>query len=92
MAVQRPVVLIETSITPDFLYCLEDGRKFKSLRRHLATRYNLTPRQYREKWGLPPDYPMVAANHSAVRSRLAKTNGFRARPTAGGIGLGAKDA
>ena len=64
------------SITPDYIVCLEDGKKFKSLKRHLMTHYQLTPQQYREKWGLPPDYPMVAPNYSATRSALAKTSGL----------------
>jgi predicted transcriptional regulator len=58
------------------LICLEDGKKFKSLKRHLRTHYDLSPEQYREKWGLPADYPMVAPNYSETRSRLAKDNGL----------------
>jgi predicted transcriptional regulator len=61
---------------PDYIVCLEDGKKFKSLRRHLRTRYQMTPEQYREKWGLPPDYPMVAPNYAAARSSLAKQMGL----------------
>ena len=72
----RPVVSIKKSITPDHLVCLEDGKKFKSLRRHLRSQYNMTPEQYREKWGLPPDYPMVAPNYAAARSQLAKQMGL----------------
>ena len=68
--------VIRTSVTPDFIVCLEDGKKFKSLKRHLKTHYSLTPEQYREKWGLPADYPMAAPNYSAVRSQLAKENGL----------------
>ena len=64
------------SITPDYLICLEDGKKFKSLKRHLRTMYNLSPEQYREKWGLPADYPMVAPNYAEARSRLAKEMGL----------------
>jgi predicted transcriptional regulator len=72
----RPAVSVKRSITPDHLVCLEDGKKFKSLRRHLRSQYNMTPEQYREKWGLPPDYPMVAPNYAAARSRLAKQMGL----------------
>jgi predicted transcriptional regulator len=70
-----PAVPIRKSITPDYLICLDDGRKFKSLRRHLAT-LGMTPQQYREKWGLPSDYPVVAPNYSAKRSELAKKMGL----------------
>jgi predicted transcriptional regulator len=72
----RPAVSIKKSITPDHLVCLEDGKKFKSLRRHLRSQYDMTPEQYREKWGLPPDYPMVAPNYAAARSQLAKQMGL----------------
>jgi predicted transcriptional regulator len=72
----RPAVSIKKSMTPDHLVCLEDGKKFKSLRRHLRSQYNMTPEQYREKWGLPPDYPMVAPNYAAARSQLAKQMGL----------------
>jgi predicted transcriptional regulator len=72
----RPAVSIKKSITSDHLVCLEDGKKFKSLRRHLRSQYNMTPEQYREKWGLPPDYPMVAPNYAAARSQLAKQMGL----------------
>ena len=72
---QTPAVSVRKSITPDFLICLEDGKRFKSLRRHLR-RIGLTPEQYREKWGLPPDYPMVAPNYSAQRSAMAKKIGL----------------
>lgn len=71
-----PAVPIRKSVSPDFLICLEDGKKFKSLKRHLRTHYNLSPEEYREKWGLPADYPMVAPNYSATRSQLAKDNGL----------------
>lgn len=71
-----PAVAIKKSVTPDFIICLEDGKKFKSLKRHLMTHYGLTPEQYREKWGLPNDYPMVAPNYSAARSALAKSSGL----------------
>jgi|SRR5271166_1725753 len=70
-----PAVPIRKSVTPDFLICLEDGRKFKSLRRHLGL-LDLTPEQYREKWNLPSDYPMVAPNYAALRSAMAKKIGL----------------
>ncbi len=72
----KPAVPVRKSIAPDYLICLEDGKKFKSLKRHLRTHYDLSPEQYREKWGLPADYPMVAPNYSETRSRLAKDNGL----------------
>src|SRR5271170_3067805 len=72
---KAPAVPIRKSITPDFLICLDDGKRFKSLRRHLAG-LGLTPAQYREKWNLPSDYPMVAANYAAQRSALAKKIGL----------------
>jgi predicted transcriptional regulator len=72
----KPAVPIKRSVAADYIVCLEDGKKFKSLKRHLKTHYDLTPEQYREKWGLPADYPMVAPNYSATRSRLAKDNGL----------------
>jgi predicted transcriptional regulator len=72
----KPAVPIKRSVTPEYIVCLEDGLKFKSLKRHLRTRYNLTPDQYREKFGLPPDYPMVAPNYAAARSKLAKDMGL----------------
>ena len=72
----KPAVPVKRSISADFLVCLEDGLKFKSLKRHLRTRYNMTPDQYREKWALPPDYPMVAPNYAAARSQLAKQMGL----------------
>lgn len=77
-----PAVAIRKSVTPDFLICLQDGKKFKSLKRHLATHYSLTPQQYREKWNLPADYPMVAPNYSAARSALAKSAGLGRKPAA----------
>ncbi len=70
-----PVVSVRKSITPDYLICLDDGRRFKSLRRHLAS-LGMSPEQYRTKWGLPANYPMVAANYAAERSRLAKKIGL----------------
>jgi predicted transcriptional regulator len=72
----KPAVPIRKSVTADFIICLEDGKKFKSLKRHLRTHYNLSPEEYREKWGLPSDYPMVAPSYSATRSKLAKDNGL----------------
>ena len=72
----KPAVPVKKSITPEYLVCLEDGKKFKSLKRHLRTQYNMTPEQYREKWNLPPDYPMVAPNYAAARSQLAKQMGL----------------
>jgi predicted transcriptional regulator len=72
----RPAVPVKRSISPDYVVCLEDGKKFKSLKRHLRTQYNMTPEQYREKWGLPADYPMVAPNYAAARSQLAKQMGL----------------
>ena len=72
----KPVVSVKKSITADYLICLEDGKKFKSLKRHLRTQYNMTPEQYREKWNLAPDYPMVAPNYAHERSNLAKKMGL----------------
>jgi predicted transcriptional regulator len=72
----KPAVPIKRSVTPEYIICLEDGLKFKSLKRHLRTRYNMTPDQYREKWSLPPDYSMVASNYAAARSQLAKDMGL----------------
>ena len=72
----KPAVPVKRSITAEHIVCLEDGKKFKSLKRHLRTQYDMTPEQYREKWGLPPDYPMVAPNYAAARSQLAKEMGL----------------
>ena len=72
----KPAVPVKKSVTPDFIICLEDGKKFKSLKRHLRTQYNMSPEEYREKWGLPADYPMVAPNYAAARSNLAKQMGL----------------
>ena len=72
----KPAVSVKKSIAPDYLVCLEDGKRFKSLKRHLRTQYNMTPEQYREKWGLPPEYPMVAPNYAVARSQLAKKMGL----------------
>jgi predicted transcriptional regulator len=73
---QKPATSVKKSITPDYLICLEDGKKFKSLKRHLRSQYNISPEQYREKWGLPADYPMVAPNYAEARSQLAKKMGL----------------
>lgn len=75
-APKEPAVPVKKSITPDFLICLEDGRKFKSLKRHLRTKFNMSPEDYRAKWGLPKDYPMVAPNYARARSTLAKQMGL----------------
>ena len=72
----KPAISVKKSITPEYIVCLEDGKKFKSLKRHLRTQYNMTPEQYREKWGLGADYPMVAPNYAAARSQLAKQMGL----------------
>src|SRR6187431_1924897 len=72
----KPAVSVKKSMTPEYLVCLEDGKKFKSLKRHLRTQYGMTPQQYREKWGLASDYPMVAPNYAAARSQLAKNMGL----------------
>jgi predicted transcriptional regulator len=72
----KPAVSVKKSITPDYIVCLEDGKKFKSLKRHLRTQYDMTPEEYREKWGLPADYPMVAPNYALARSDLAKKMGL----------------
>lgn len=73
---QEPAVSIKKSVTPDFIICLEDGKKFKSLKRHIGVHYNLSPDEYRQKWNLPSDYPMVASNYAATRSALAKSSGL----------------
>lgn len=75
----RPKVPVKKSVMPDYIICLEDGKKFKSLKRHLRTHYNLSPEEYREKWGLPHDYPMVAPNYARARSDLAKKMGLGTR-------------
>ncbi|MCC6719911.1 MAG: MucR family transcriptional regulator [Acetobacteraceae bacterium] len=76
----EPAVPIKRSIFPDHIVCLEDGKKLKMLKRHLATSYNLTPQQYRERWGLPHDYPMVAPDYAKHRSALAKEIGLGRKP------------
>ncbi|RUX09919.1 transcriptional regulator [Mesorhizobium sp. M8A.F.Ca.ET.059.01.1.1] len=78
---QEPAVSIKKSVTPDFIICLEDGKKFKSLKRHLQL-FDLTPDQYRQKWNLPADYPMVAPNYAATRSALAKSIGLGRKTSA----------
>src|ERR1700712_75048 len=72
----KPAVPIKKSMTADYLICLEDGKRFKSLKRHLRTQYSMTPEQYRDKWSLPADYPMVAPNYAVARSQLAKKMGL----------------
>ena len=72
----KPAVSVKKSMTADYLICLEDGKRFKSLKRHLRTQYNMTPEQYRDKWQLPADYPMVAPNYAVARSQLAKNMGL----------------
>jgi predicted transcriptional regulator len=72
----KPAVSVKKSMTADYLICLEDGKRFKSLKRHLRTQYNMTPEQYRDKWQLPADYPMVAPNYAVARSQLAKSMGL----------------
>jgi predicted transcriptional regulator len=72
----KPAVPVKKSVMPDYIICLEDGKKFKSLKRHLRTHYNMTPEEYREKWDLAADYPMVAPNYAAARSELAKKMGL----------------
>jgi predicted transcriptional regulator len=76
----QPAVPIKKSVFPDFVVCLEDGKKLKMLKRHLKTAYNMTPEEYRERWGLAPDYPMVAPNYAQHRSELAKKIGLGTKP------------
>jgi predicted transcriptional regulator len=78
----EPAVPIRKSVTPDYIISLEDGRKFRTLSRHLMARYGMTPEQYRRKWGLPDDYPMVAPNYAVERSKIAKSMGL-GRPDSG---------
>jgi predicted transcriptional regulator len=75
----QPAVPVKKSVHPDYIVCLEDGKKLKMLKRHLKTAYNMTPEAYRERWGLAPDYPMVAPNYARQRSRLAKEIGLGTR-------------
>lgn len=79
----QPAVSVKKSIQPDYLVCLEDGKKLKMLKRHLKTAYNMSPETYRERWSLPPDYPMVAPNYARQRSRLAKEIGLGTRARRG---------
>jgi predicted transcriptional regulator len=72
----KPAVPVKKSLTNEYIVCLEDGKKFKSLKRHLRSKYNMTPEQYRDKWNLPADYPMVAPNYAVTRSALAKKMGL----------------
>ena len=76
----QPAVPVKKSVTPDYIICLEDGKKLKMLKRHLKTAYNMTPEEYRERWGLAADYPMVAPNYAAHRSSLAKKIGLGTKP------------
>ncbi len=97
---QKPAVPIKKSVLPDYIISLEDGKRFKSLKRHLMTSYGMTPDEYRAKWNLPSDYPMVAPNYAATRSALAKTIGLgrklgdklKAKPTSTGAKRGRKKA
>jgi predicted transcriptional regulator len=79
----QPAVNPKKSVTPDYIVCLEDGKKLKMLKRHLKTAYNMTPEEYRERWSLPADYPMVAPNYAKQRSRLAKEIGLGTRARKG---------
>ena len=76
----QPAVPIKKSVFPDYIVCLEDGKRLKMLKRHLKTAYNMTPEEYRERWNLPPDYPMVAPNYARHRSSLAKKIGLGTKP------------
>lgn len=78
--IQKPAVAIKKSITPDYLVCLEDGKKLKMLKRYLNSRYSLSPVEYRAKWGLPVDYPMIAPNYAELRSQFAKSIGLGRTP------------
>ena len=80
----QPAVAVKQSVLPDHIVCLEDGKKLKMLKRHLKTAYNMTPEQYRERWGMPPDYPMVAPNYAKHRSSLAKKIGLGTKPRGSG--------
>jgi predicted transcriptional regulator len=83
----KPAVPVKKSVTADYIVCLEDGKKFKSLKRHLGSAYGMTPDEYRQKWGLPADYPMVAPNYAAARSELAKQTGLGRKPKAAVVKL-----
>lgn len=80
---QEPAVSVRASIKPDYIVCLEDGKKLKMLKRHLMTHYNMTPEEYRQKWNLPADYPMVAPNYAAQRRTLAKKIGLGTKRSGG---------
>ena len=82
----KPAVSVKKSVTPDYIICLEDGKKLKMLKRHLKTAYDMSPEDYRERWGLPADYPMVAPNYAKHRSSLAKKIGLGTKPRKGGRG------
>ncbi|MCK8783251.1 MucR family transcriptional regulator [Roseomonas sp. NAR14] len=88
----QPFVAVKKSITPEYLICLEDGKKLKMLKRHLKTAYNMTPEQYRERWGLGPEYPMVAPNYASHRSSLAKKIGLGTKPRAKPVRPGGRAA
>ena len=77
---KAPAVPVKKSVTPDYIICLEDGKKLKMLKRHLRTAYNMSPEEYREKWGLPADYPMTAPAYTALRSQFAKNIGLGTKP------------
>ncbi|HEV7370150.1 MucR family transcriptional regulator [Arenibaculum sp.] len=79
----QPAVPIKKSVTPDYIVCLEDGKKLKMLKRHLKTAYDMSPEEYRDRWQLPPDYPMVAPNYAKQRSKLAKQIGLGTRARRG---------
>ncbi len=79
----QPAVAVKKSVTPDYIVCLEDGKKLKMLKRHLKTAYDMSPDEYRERWGLPRDYPMVAPNYAKHRSSLAKKIGLGTKPRGG---------
>jgi predicted transcriptional regulator len=83
MSRPQPAVSVKKSVQPEYIVCLEDGKKLKMLKRHLKTAYNMSPEAYRERWGLPPDYPMVAPNYARQRSRLAKQIGLGTRARRG---------
>ena len=85
IANREPAVPVAKSVTPDFIICLEDGKKLKMLKRYLRTHYDLSPEEYRRKWGLPADYPMTAPNYAKSRSRLAKEIGLGTAATSSGL-------
>ena len=89
---QKPAVSIRSSVKPDYIVCLEDGKKLKMMRRHLMTHYGMTPEDYRAKWNLPKDYPMVAPNYAEIRRTLAKQIGLGTKGRGGGRKPAAKSA